>query len=274
MFQVDVDNVLFATGAMKPKDQARKGRYARRVRRRVNVGLEKMRANAAEARAARAAKRVEKSVAEKAGDPVKPVRRKTLLHDQPDARKQRRVEIQALLKEAQELSSDTRNRSGPKRKQALRAFMRKGKALMSQLNRKPADDLYKSVTALVAEMNLIRSGSRELSKPKAEESLKEKSKKSKPEDLYTPEQLKEFRDAITRIRENPIDETKPYATPWRPRPYMSAFAFVPRYLEVNHNICSAVYLRDPVARPSLAEVPTPFPAETQQLAFNWYLRRR
>lgn len=62
--------------------------------------------------------------------------------------------------------------------------------------------------------------------------------------------------------------------PWRPRPYMSAFAFIPRYLEVNQNVCSAVYLRHPVVRPGLAEVPTPFPEGLNQLAFNWYLRRR
>lgn len=66
----------------------------------------------------------------------------------------------------------------------------------------------------------------------------------------------------------------PFATPWRPRDYMSAFAFIPRYLEVNQNICAAVYLRHPVARPGLGEVPTPFHIETGQLAFNWYLRRR
>jgi len=73
---------------------------------------------------------------------------------------------------------------------------------------------------------------------------------------------------------NPRDDTKPYHTPWRPRDFMAAFAFIPRYLEVNQNICSAVYLRHPVCKPGLAEVPTPFHAETGQLAFNWYLRRR
>lgn len=73
---------------------------------------------------------------------------------------------------------------------------------------------------------------------------------------------------------NPRDDTKPYHTPWRPRDFMSAFAFIPRYLEVNQNICSAVYLRHPVAKPGLAEVPTPFHPETGQLTFNWYLRRR
>lgn len=72
---------------------------------------------------------------------------------------------------------------------------------------------------------------------------------------------------------NAYDPSKPYATPWRPRPYMKAFAVIPRYLEVNHNICAAVYVRHPVARPGMAEIPTPFPPEISQMAFNWYLRR-
>merc|ERR1712070_1296333 len=80
--------------------------------------------------------------------------------------------------------------------------------------------------------------------------------------------------ALERARQNPIDPRKPYAMPWKPRDFMSAFAFIPRYLEVNQKICSAVYLRHPVARPGLAEVPTPFSAETMALGFNWYLRRR
>ena len=61
---------------------------------------------------------------------------------------------------------------------------------------------------------------------------------------------------------------------WVPRPYLSPFAFIPRYLEVNHAICSAVYLRHPVCGPGFAEVPTPYGLETGALAFNWYLRRR
>ncbi|KAJ6444271.1 30S ribosomal subunit S4 [Purpureocillium lavendulum] len=73
--------------------------------------------------------------------------------------------------------------------------------------------------------------------------------------------------------ENPVDDSKPYATPWRPRPFMSAFAFIPRYLEVNPNICAAVYLRHPVARKGMGEVPTPFSYLTNQLTHNWYLER-
>ncbi|KAF3918604.1 hypothetical protein AA313_de0202836 [Arthrobotrys entomopaga] len=61
---------------------------------------------------------------------------------------------------------------------------------------------------------------------------------------------------------------------WQPRRFMNLFAFIPRYLEVNHNICHAVYLRHPVARSGSAEIPNPFNNETMQLAYNWYLRRR
>ncbi|KAF8426890.1 hypothetical protein EV426DRAFT_545379 [Tirmania nivea] len=73
---------------------------------------------------------------------------------------------------------------------------------------------------------------------------------------------------------NPSDPSKPYLTPWQPRDYLSPFAFIPRYLEVNFTICHAVYLRHPVARPGATEVPSPFGPETQQLAFHWFLRRR
>ncbi|KAK6346819.1 mitochondrial 37S ribosomal protein nam9 [Orbilia brochopaga] len=61
---------------------------------------------------------------------------------------------------------------------------------------------------------------------------------------------------------------------WQPKRFMNLFAFIPRYLEVNHNICHAVYLRHPVARAGSAEIPNPFNNETMQLAYNWYLRRR
>ncbi len=90
----------------------------------------------------------------------------------------------------------------------------------------------------------------------------------------TPSDLTLLRDALTRMHLNPIDPTKPYATPWTPRAYMSAFAFIPPFLEVNQNICAAVYLRHPVARPGMAEVPTPFSETTGGNAFAWYLRRR
>ncbi|KAH6631785.1 hypothetical protein F5144DRAFT_231820 [Chaetomium tenue] len=91
--------------------------------------------------------------------------------------------------------------------------------------------------------------------------------------LLTPNQRNVLLKALQLEAENPYDSSKPYATPWKPRDWMSPFAFIPRYLEVNQKICAAVYLRHPVARPGLSEVPTPFAPSVSQLAFNWYLRR-
>ncbi|KAF4998347.1 hypothetical protein FGRMN_3227 [Fusarium graminum] len=89
----------------------------------------------------------------------------------------------------------------------------------------------------------------------------------------TNEEIRRLINILRNDAENPIDHSKPYVTPWRPRPFMSAFAFIPRYLEVNPYICAAVYLRHPVARKGMAEVPTPFGYLTNQLAHNWYLGR-
>ena len=93
-------------------------------------------------------------------------------------------------------------------------------------------------------------------------------------DDLSAEETKILSRLIRESEENPYDPTKSYRTPWAPREWMSAFAFIPQYLEVNPKICSAVYLRHPVARPGAAEVPTPYSEEVNQLAFNWYLKRR
>ena len=91
---------------------------------------------------------------------------------------------------------------------------------------------------------------------------------------FASDALRTLKAALAEARDNPIDSTKPYATPWRPRDWMAPFAFIPRYLEVHHKICAAVYLRHPVARHGSAEVPTPFGNEMNGLTYNWYLRRR
>lgn len=59
-----------------------------------------------------------------------------------------------------------------------------------------------------------------------------------------------------------------------PKPFMSAFAFIPDYLEVDHESCAGVYLREPVARAGSTEVPSPFPAGVHALAANHYQRGR
>ncbi|KAI9504234.1 hypothetical protein BX070DRAFT_190083 [Coemansia spiralis] len=58
-----------------------------------------------------------------------------------------------------------------------------------------------------------------------------------------------------------------------PQPYQQPWMFIPDYLEVNYNTCSVVYLRDPVTRQGVTEVPSPYPPEFHALAFEFYLRR-
>lgn len=314
MFQVDVDRVMFATGEKKTGSQARMGRVIRKQRRRGNVTLEKQRAERRERRAARAAEEVKKAekrdaaVEAKATGLVKlyrskaravPVKVQTHSLFGPDAQKQRKLEIQELMVDAQKVLNDTVVRVGAKRKQALRAWTRSAKLVLSQLGRRSADEVTHDVNQLVGQLETIKRGHfygpprrvelrlKEAKIKRKEEKIKLKKAGIKLEEAEAEapktkrhkkmpiiKRAKAFREALVEASENPIDATKPYATPWRPRPYMSAFAFIPRYLEVNPKICSAVYLRHPVARPGLTEVPTPFPAEMQQLAFNWYLRRR
>jgi hypothetical protein len=105
------------------------------------------------------------------------------------------------------------------------------------------------------------------------DSQKAKAERIIAETKLTSEELRNLSRILAQDEINPMDETKPYHTPWQPRPYMSAFAFIPRYLEVNPKICSAVYLRHPVARKGFAEVPTPFNYLTSQLAHGYYLER-
>jgi hypothetical protein len=105
------------------------------------------------------------------------------------------------------------------------------------------------------------------------EEQKEKAVRIMGESQLSRDEMRKLARLLKYDEENPVDDSKPYATPWRPRPFMSAFAFIPRYLEVNPNICAAVYLRHPVARKGLGEVPTPFGYLTNQLTHNWYLER-
>jgi hypothetical protein len=58
--------------------------------------------------------------------------------------------------------------------------------------------------------------------------------------------------------------------------YAAPFIFIPAYLEVSFQTCSAVYLRHPTARPGYSEVPTPYDAdgEVVRLAWEWYAKVR
>lgn len=193
-----------------------------------------------------------------------------------------RKSLKALRDRAKSIVTESKTDLSAKRIQDLRAFAQSVQKTLSQYGKKdgvgvetPIGDSVEDLeTALLTIMSKIPA---DVGKGSSKNSTRSNAdaEAGDPEDsLQTRKDAELFHAALQRARENPIDTSKPYATPWRPRPYMSAFAFIPRYLEVNHNICSAVYLRHPVARPGLAEVPTPFSPETSQLGFNWYLRRR
>lgn len=198
-------------------------------------------------------------------------------------------QLQSLRRRAKELITDPP--AGTKvtgsRKQELRAF---GKALKSHLSRASSvtpstlDDLEMQLQSITERIEQSSETSKR-ARATASSTLPPDTS-SETQTSRTPSAaviaLATAQDSIPQEKQilplpratNIADYNKPYATPWRPRDYLPAFAFIPRYLEVNQNICSAVYLRHPVCKPGLAEVPTPFSPETMQLAFNYYLRRR
>ncbi|KAI5211738.1 hypothetical protein AUEXF2481DRAFT_5346 [Aureobasidium subglaciale EXF-2481] len=184
--------------------------------------------------------------------------------------------LRSLLARAQDITRDSKEGLSGKRKQDLRAFAKSVKQTMSRLRpsgaAKPGTE---TIDTLEETLNAIAAKLPAEGAPAEAALPDQQQKQAKKEDAFRARKDAELlHAALARANENPIDASKPYATPWRPREFMSAFAFIPRYLEVNQKICSAVYLRHPVARPGLAEVPTPFANETMALAFNWYLRRR
>lgn len=251
MFQVEPDRVLYATGAPKDKFERRAGRKLR-------------------AKYSKLASTSERS------DDAEPQTPKSDTPPKPTSTDSTQKEtLQSLLSQAKELLATPSTSLTAKRKQDLRAFQRNVKRTLGRPKTLTATSLDSQLAEIVARMTTA---------PKIQPASPSSSMPEVPE-LSTPElraeaatldstQLRTLRDALRDARENPVDPSKPYATPWRPREWMSAFAFVPRYLEVHQRVCAAVYLRHPVARPGLAEVPTPYGTEINTLAHNWYLRRR
>jgi hypothetical protein len=70
-------------------------------------------------------------------------------------------------------------------------------------------------------------------------------------------------------------EGKPL-TPFNLPDYASPFLFIPAYIEVAFQTCSAIYVRHPTARPGYSEIPTPYDADGEivRLAWEWYVRVR
>lgn len=283
MFSVDPDKVMYATGARK---------YLKHV-------PSSKQHNRAIKETQEAAKQVQMEEEQDFDDEDSEAGAATLESDEereamsklPEDHDDPKQALNSLVTRAQRILGDSKRKLSGKRQQELREFSRSIRNTMSKLRGIEENKVEETVEGLetgLAEI-LTKIPQDDLPKEVALDNAADAEKRDQEADgLPSNKQMQDGRidnyrarkdaellhAALERIRENPVDASKPYATPWRPRDYMSAFAFIPRYLEVNQNVCSAVYLRHPVARPGLAEVPTPFHGETLGLAFNWYLRRR
>ncbi|KAJ5562225.1 hypothetical protein N7461_000986 [Penicillium sp. DV-2018c] len=276
LFQVEPDRVMFATGTPKNKIERREGRLAQR------------KTEGEESEDTEATKAAEQDEAESEEAP----------------KEDTKETLKALLQQAKSVMSSGKDTLPAKRKQELRGFQ---KAVRRVLSRSASSTvLTDSLEAQFSELTLLLNAKRAEKKPEKKDKKKDDQRRSDDEDAVAStkgdnvtvskelseafeqaaqgnevdaselddEEFDTLKRALVQMRDNPIDNTKPYATPWRPRDYMSAFTFIPRYLEVNQNICAAVYLRHPVARPGNAEVPTPFGESIATPAYGWYLRRR
>ena len=251
MFQVDPERVMLATGMLK---SGRERRQERRFLRREQIFA---------------------SRAEKEESETSPT--ETVAGDPSDSSTTPRATLQSLLSQAKTILAEPSTIPSAARKRELRAFQREVRRALSNKKALEASSIDSSLATLAESLNLDSAGP----SPDNATSSSRRQPERRPSDAPPPktrtlqtQEEKMLAAALQEARDNPIDPSKPYVTPWRPRPYMSAFAFIPRYLEVHHAVCSAVYLRHPVARAGMAEVPTPFPGEVNGLAFNWYLRRR
>jgi ribosomal protein S4 len=265
LFQVDPERVMFATGAPKTKFERRETRLLKQKAEKTEETEES------------------KEEAEK--------------EEKPENAKET---LKALMAQAKTIMSKDKEVLPAKRKQELRGFQKAVRRVLSRSETSTV--LTDSLEAQFSELTLLLNAKRAEKAPK--ESKKDKKGKESTEEKAVVEESEGASDALseafksaaqggavdtselsdeefdvlkralTQMRDNPIDNSKTYATPWRPRDYMSAFSFIPRYLEVNQNICAAVYLRHPVARPGSAEVPTPFGEAVSTPAYGWYLKRR
>lgn len=252
MFQVEPAKVLFATG--RPK----KGVIAS-----TNASSSE---EAAEAEAEPEAEEAAPTETDEATAAATEQQPEAATEAAEEASNLDRKAIMRLVRQAKKVLET--EKMGVAKKKAVRSFIKQAKVLQAstKTDASPAD-VAKTLNDMMSELKLNEA------EPESAEAPAE-TKKQGVLDLLTSEELKTLQRKMKEEMENPYDPEKPYATPWQPKDYMSPFAFIPQYLEVNHKICSAVYLRHPVARQGSAEVPTPYGYDTNQLAFNWYLRRR
>ncbi|TQV96566.1 hypothetical protein V2A60_003045 [Cordyceps javanica] len=303
MFQVDIEKVMYATGVQKSSKNSLPGleqklASRKKISDRDHISsAEKYAAPAegqgeGEAAANASVEAVSEGSEAAQGDAALPE-----LSEEAQQRWQRN-ELKAFLRRCKALLALEAKHLTAKEKQSLRLLRSDAKRLLSR-----PQDSELDVSELMQELQLVIKNQEVLAKLNAEhtpgdqatameggetageqqfsrekqyrqtldglsEEQKERAKEIVGSARLSNEDMRRLKALLLADEENPVDETKPYATPWAPRPFMAAFAFIPRYLEVNHDICAAVYLRHPVARKGRAEVPTPFSYLTNQLAHN------
>lgn len=289
MFQVDIEKVMIATG--REKQSAKKIEAIDAMRRGHEAKVAKKLARAAEAaKAAKAAKATKAAESEAAhGTTATDAPPSADATPAPETRSQKQ-QIDALNDIARQAKALSQARGdmavSARRKQAVRALIRDVKGHLARVKKtepSAVDATIDDVTNLLGRLSLFTKKAAKEQEERTKESFASPPSRTAQEpdsDAFeglTEEQKTQiFEDvaaAMAEDLENPEDRSKPYLTPWRPKAFMPAFAFIPRYLEVNQRICAAVYLRHPVARKGMGEVPTPFGRLVNELAFNWYLRR-
>ena len=280
MFQVDIDRVLTATGRQRPntKDKPKKGAAAAEEEAEEGSEEQAEAEGEADADAEVVAKEPTEDAATadiKAADAVE-----NDVEVSPEAAKEREfTRLKAIFNQAKEVLEGGKDDLSAKRKQEIRSLVKNVKSEMSRVrgSDKSVEESHSTVDNLMTLMSRLQLTTTNAKKARTGgEDAEGAELENYHLDHHGLSNLRENRwvKDHDEFRDNPVDTSKPYLTPWRPRPFMAPFAFIPPYLEVNQNICAAVYLRHPVARKGSAEVPTPFPADVSQLAFNWYLRRR
>jgi|SRR5690242_8177445 len=267
MFQVEPASVMFATGAPKQRSST-----ARRVAKEKAAARAEAR-DAAGGQTPRQPRRDPVVAASSQGD------------EEPTPAELKK-HLQSLMDDVDAVLAEDVGAKDKQKFRALRAAVKRAIGLWRSASPESISTLDTQLDFLKTQLAGRSSSSTATTTPTTTTTSSSSSTSKSPDaieqPLFTPADHAKLRRAFDKLALdtahtsawNDRNAAAPFATPWRPRDYMSAFAFIPRYLEVNQNICAAVYLRHPVARPGLAEVPTPFHVETGQLAFNWYLRRR
>ncbi|KAK4541780.1 hypothetical protein LTR36_007312 [Oleoguttula mirabilis] len=297
MFQVEPERVMYATGARKRKANSAVSDQERREERGADEQGSRGAAKSREEKEMEEENELDEEESDAGAATLESDEEREAMSVKPEDEQDAKKAMKNLVARAKRILEDSKRKLSGKRQQELRAFAQSVRKTMSKhrgteetsaaaddsieefetalaqiMTKIPEDAVAKDSTS--AQQAATTADAITASSPSSASSNPQMQDPAKEDEYNARKDAALLHAALARARTNPIDASKPYATPWKPRDFMSAFAFIPRYLEVSQNICSAVYLRHPVARPGLAEVPTPFHGETLGLAFNWYLRRR